>query len=41
MLNGIGEKVYPLLDSVMTDILELVLEILKRNFTLFSSSKKA
>lgn len=32
---------YPLTYYVMTDISELILEILWRNFTVFSSSKKA
>lgn len=32
--------VYPLLYAIITDISELVLEILKINFTLFSFSKK-
>lgn len=41
MLNGISEMVYPLSHSIMTDISELVLQILKRNFTLFSSPRRA
>lgn len=40
MLNGISEIVYPLSYSLTTDISELVVEILKRNYP-FSSHEKA